>query len=84
MKNFFNHITQKLKSKLKIENIEIIDNSYLHKKHKFFDDEKFQLKLVIHSEELKKMEIVNANRVIYALLKEEMKNKIHALQIEIK
>ena len=84
MKNFFNHITQKLKSKLKIENIEIIDNSYLHKKHKFFDDEKFHLKLVIHSEELKKMEIVNANRVIYALLKEEMKNKIHALQIEIK
>ena len=40
MKNYLNIIENKLKEKIKIEDIKIIDNSKKHKHHKFFDPEK--------------------------------------------
>ena len=53
--NFFNEIKEKINKKINPENIILIDNSYLHKKHKSFDANKFHLKLIIKSEKLKKM-----------------------------
>ena len=41
MKNYFLNIKNKLKEKIKIENIEIIDNSSKHMHHKFYSPEKF-------------------------------------------
>ena len=38
----------------------------------------------IESEKLKKMNKINAHKLVFSILKEEMKNKIHALEIEIK
>ena len=86
MTNLFNEIKKKIKSKLNIDekNITLIDNSYLHQKHKSFDIKKFHLKIIIKSDELKKMDNIKAHREIFSILKNEMKNNIHALQIEIK
>ena len=53
------------------------------KKHKFFQPNKFHLKLVIKSKKLKKMDKIVAHKEIFSILKEEMKTDIHALEIEI-
>ena len=49
-----------------------------------FNPEKIHLKIVIESQQLKTIERVKAHKAIFNLLKNEMKEKIHALEIEIK
>jgi len=83
MIKFFNQVKKKINNKINPENIEIVDNSHLHRKHKFFDAKKFHLKIIIKSTKLKKMNQVQAHKEIFSILKEEMSNKIHALEIEI-
>ena len=51
--NFFDSIKKKINEKINPENIILIDNSHLHKKHKYFDVNKFHLKLIIKSKKLK-------------------------------
>ena len=84
MMSFFDAIKEKIKKKLNPENITLIDNSSLHTKHKSFDPNKLHIKIVIESEKLKKMNKFIAHKTIFSILKDEMKNKIHALEIEIK
>ena len=82
--SFFDEVKEKINRKISPENIILIDNSNLHKKHKSFDLNKFHFKIIIESEKLKKMHKIDAHKKIFSILKEEMKNKIHALEIEIK
>ena len=81
--NFLDKVKEKISNKVNPENIILVDNSHLHSKHKSFDINKFHLKIVIKSDKLKKMSKVNAHKEIYSILKDEMKDKIHALEIEI-
>ena len=81
---FFDEIKDKINKKIDTENIILIDNSSFHAKHKSFDPDKLHLKIIIESEKLKKMNKIDAHREIFSILKEEMDNKIHALEIEIK
>jgi len=83
MKNYFKEIENKLKDNIKLEKIEIIDNSYKHKGHKFFSPEKFHLHLKIKSLYLTSISRINAQKIIMRLLKEDLKKKIHALEISI-
>ena len=76
-------LKEKLTKKIKINNIIIEDKSFLHKKHKNFDKNKFHIKLTIESSELKKISSIKANRKIYGILKEEINRSIHSLQIFI-
>ena len=84
MITFLEKIKAKINNKLSPEQILLIDNSYLHTKHKSFDPNKFHLKLIIKSEKLKNMGKIDAHKIIFSILNDEMKNKIHALEIEIK
>ena len=84
MITFLEKVKKKINNKLSPEQILLIDNSYLHTKHKSFDSNKFHLKLIIKSKKLKKMEKIDAHKAIFSILNDEMKNKIHALEIEIK
>ena len=84
MIEFIETIRSKIEKELKPEEFEIIDNTNLHKKHKSFDSKKLHLKFIIRSEELKAMERKDAHKRIFSILKDEIKNKIHALEIEIK
>ena len=84
MITIFNEIKKKIYKEINPKNIILIDNSNLHKKHKSFDLNKFHFKIIIESEKLKKMHKIDAHKKIFSILKEEMKNKIHALEIEIK
>ena len=84
MISFFSEIKEKINKKINPENIILIDNSSFHTKHKSFDPNKLHIKIIIESKKLKKMNKITAHKEIYSILKEEMKNKIHALEIKIK
>ena len=84
MITFLEKIKAKIINKISPEQIFLIDNSALHSKHKSFDPNRFHLKLIIKSEKLKKMNKIDAHKAIFSILKDEMKEKIHALEIEIK
>ena len=81
--NFFDKVKEKVNKKINPENIILIDNSYLHTKHKYFDANKLHLKIIIESKKLKSMNKIIAHREIFSILRDEMSNKIHALEIEI-
>ena len=83
MKNYFDKIIAQLKEQIEIQEIEIVDNSHKHKGHKFFSPEKFHLHLKIKSFYLNSISRVNAQKMIMKILKEDLKKKIHALEISI-
>ena len=83
MKNYFIEIEKKLKKKIILEKIEIIDNSHKHRSHRFFSKDKYHLQLKIKSFSLNSMSRISSQRLIMNILKEDLKNKIHALEINI-
>ena len=82
--SFFDEIKDKINKKINTKNIILIDNSSFHTKHKSFDPKKIHLKIIIESKKLKRMNKIAAHKEIFSILKDEMKDKIHALEIEIK
>tara|TARA_B100001248_G_scaffold47677_1_gene30426 strand:+ start:285 stop:542 length:258 start_codon:yes stop_codon:yes gene_type:complete len=83
MKNYFEEIFEKLNSEIEIEDIKIIDNSHKHKGHKFFSPEKLHLHLRIKSLYLNSMSRISAQKIVMKILSEDLKTKIHALEISI-
>ena len=83
MKNYFEKIRLKLNNEIDIENIEIVDNSHKHKGHRYFSPEKFHLHLKIKSLYLSSLSRVSAQKMIMKVLSDELKTKIHALEISI-
>ena len=76
-------IKKKLNSNLIIKHIKIEDRSYLHKNHPGNIPDKFHIKIIIKSEDLKKMSRINSTKKIYEILDFELKNYIHSIQILI-
>jgi len=76
-------LKDKLTKEIKINNIEIEDKSFLHKKHQNFSKDKFHIKLKIESPELKEISSIEANRKIHGILRDEIDRSIHSLQIII-
>ena len=83
IENYFKDIEIRLKEKINFEAIEIIDNSEKHKGHKFFSEEKYHLHIIIKSLYLKSISRLNAQKLVMNVLKEDLKTKIHALEISI-
>jgi|TARA_B100001093_G_scaffold214292_1_gene205618 BolA protein len=84
MENYLDFITKKIKNNLSVNTLKLIDNSHLHVGHRFYDKNKYHLKLEIDSDELKKMTRIEAQKLVMKILDQDMKNKIHALEILIK
>ena len=84
MTTFLENIKKKINDQFSPEEITLIDKSHLHSKHKMFNSNKFYIKLIIKSKKLREMSKIEAHKVIFSTLKNEMKNDIHALEIEIK
>ncbi len=76
-------IKKKIKENLSVENIDIEDKTFLHKKHQGNDPKKFHLKLIITSSQLREMKKIQSTKKIYYILKEELDNYIHSIQILI-
>ena len=83
MKNYFEEIENKLRMQIKFESLEIVDNSHKHKGHKFFSEEKFHLHLKIKSLYLSSISRLSAQKLIMKVLKDDLKSRIHALEISI-
>ncbi|MDB9746664.1 BolA family transcriptional regulator [Candidatus Pelagibacter sp.] len=77
-------LKKKLINGIVIEKIEIEDKSFLHKNHVGHQEGKFHLKLIINSQELKKLDRIKSNKKIYKILGEEIKEYIHSFQILIR
>jgi len=76
-------VKKKIKENISVESIDIEDKTFLHKHHQSHDKNKFHLKLIIKSPELKKMKKIQSTRKIYSILKEELDEYIHSIQILI-
>ena len=76
-------VKKKLNNEIVIQKIEVEDKSFLHKNHSGHQEGKFHLKLIISSDELRKLNKIKSNKKIYKVLNEEMKEYIHSLQILI-
>tara|TARA_Y100000816_G_scaffold280741_1_gene254469 strand:- start:8407 stop:8664 length:258 start_codon:yes stop_codon:yes gene_type:complete len=83
MKNYFDEICTKLNNQIELEDIKIVDNSYKHKGHKFYSPEKFHLHLKIKSSYLSSLSRVSAQKIIMKILSDDLKTKIHAIEISI-
>ena len=77
------NVKKKLKKNINIEKILIEDKTFLHKNHSGHESNKFHLKIIVKSEELKKLSKIESNKKIYKILDQELKNHIHSLQISI-
>ena len=64
MENYLKYIEKKLKDKIKLESIEIINNTAKHKGHKFFSENKYHLHLKIKSLYLKSITRIDAQKLI--------------------
>tara|TARA_X000001036_G_scaffold216464_1_gene202634 strand:- start:386 stop:646 length:261 start_codon:yes stop_codon:yes gene_type:complete len=76
-------LKKKLEDNFVIENINIEDKSFLHKKHKSYQEGKFHIKLNIKSIELSKLSRIQSSKMIFKVLDQEIKEHIHSLQILI-
>ena len=74
-------VKKKIEKEILVENIRIEDKSFLHKNHPGNEKNKYHLKILIDSKELRKMNQIESNKKIYKLLGEELKNFIHSIQI---
>ena len=83
MENYLEEIKIKLKKNIKLEEIDVVDNSHLHSKHKFFDKNKKHLKIIIKSNFLKNLNQIESHKKIMEILKDDLSEKIHALEIRI-
>tara|TARA_B100000579_G_scaffold388072_1_gene360937 strand:+ start:260 stop:520 length:261 start_codon:yes stop_codon:yes gene_type:complete len=77
-------IKKKISKQFMIDEILIEDKTYLHLKHKNFQKNKFHIKIFIKSKELSNMSKINSTKKIYEILKLEIKNYIHSIQIILK
>ena len=83
MKNYLDEIKNKLTKNIKIEKLEVVDNSHKHKGHRFYRPEKYHLKLKIKSLYLNSISRLKAHQEIMKILEDDLRKKIHALEINI-
>ena len=76
-------VKKKLQEQIVIEDIIIEDKSFLHKNHVGNQKGRFHLKIIIESNELKKLSRIERNKRIYKILDKEIKDFIHSIQILI-
>ena len=76
-------VKKKLLNQIDIKSIDIEDKSFLHKNHIGNQEGKYHLKIIIVSDELRKMNRIESNKKIYKILDKELKEFIHSIQILI-
>ena len=76
-------VKKKIMKNIILEEINIEDKTFLHKKHKNFDPQRYHLKITIKSYDLKKLKKIDSTKKIYKIIDNELKNHIHSVQISI-
>ena len=76
-------VKKKINKNFVIEKIDIQDKSFVHKNHSGNERNKFHLKIIIKSDQLRKLSRIDSNKKIFKILNEEIKEYIHSLQVLI-
>ena len=76
-------VKNKINKNIVCDKIEVEDKTFLHKSHSSYDKNKFHIKLIITSAYLKEQNKIQSTKEIYKILKHELKNNIHSIQILI-
>ena len=75
-------IKNKISEQILLKDITIEDKTFLHLKHKNFQKNKLHIKITIKSDQLSKMNKIEATKKIYKILDYELKNHIHSIQLD--
>ena len=76
-------VKKKIKKEIVLQEINVEDKSFLHKNHKNNSPNKFHIKIIIKSEELKSKKKIDSTKTIYKILDNELKNYIHSIQLSV-
>ena len=76
-------VKKKINSNTQVDTLQILDKTFLHKKHRSYEEGKFHLEIIIKSEKLKNLSRVEATRILNKILEKEIKEFIHSLQIKL-
>ena len=76
-------VKKKIKKEIVLQEINVEDKSFLHKKHKNNSPKKFHIKITIISDELKSKKKIDSTKIIYKILENELKNYIHSIQLSV-
>ena len=76
-------VKKKIIKNLNVDSVTIEDKTFLHKNHETHSKGKYHIKLIISSKELKSMNKIKSTQKIYEILKVELKNNIHSIQIKL-
>ena len=82
MNSIIKKINKLISKKLNISKIEIIDDSHKHRNHKK-DTLGGHFRLLIVSDNFKKMPLIKRHQLIYNILDEMIKTEIHALSMKL-
>ena len=74
-------VKSKIEAEITVQDFKIEDKSFLHKNHKGNQEGMSHLKLIIKSEELKKLNKIESTKKVYSALDNELKEHIHSIQI---
>ena len=76
-------VKKKITKEIVLQKIDVEDKSFLHKSHKNNSPNKFHIKIIIMSDELKSKKKIESSQKIYKILENELKNYIHSIQLSI-
>ena len=76
-------VKEKITKEIVLQEIKVEDKSFLHKSHKNNSSNKFHIKIIIISDELKFQKKIESTQKIYKILENELKNYIHSIQLSI-
>ena len=76
-------IKKKIAKEIVFQEINIEDKCFLHKNHKNNSPNKFHIKIIIKSDELKSKKKIDSTKIIYKILDNELKNYIHSIQLSV-
>ena len=76
-------VKEKIKKEIVLQEINVEDKSFLHNKHKNNSPNKFHIKIIIISDELKSRKKIESTKIIYKILENELKSYIHSIQLSI-
>ena len=76
-------VKNKIEKNVLAEYVEVLDKTFLHKKHESHQLGKYHIRIEIKSLELKKMSRIQSTKKIYSILDQEIKKYIHSIQVLI-
>ncbi len=74
-------VKKKIIENTSVDNVIVEDKTFLHKKHKSFQKNRFHIRIIIKSNDLSNKNNIESTKLIYKILDEEIKKYIHSIQI---